>query len=61
MDAPGTNIEPPDYEPLDSPLRQKERRYHTPEDLWEGWSDDVRRCNDGGGGSQRDESNCARL
>ena len=37
----GSNIEPPDYEPLDSPSRQHPR-YATPLDLWEGWSEEVR-------------------
>ena len=42
------NIEPPDFEPVDSPLR-KQKRYLTPEDLWVWWSEEVR-ANAGGGG-----------
>lgn len=43
VDEPGSNIEPPDYEPLDSPARKEQQRYHTPENLWsEAWSDEVK-------------------
>lgn len=40
--GPPSNIEPPDFEPLDSPLRQEELRYETPSDLWKMWSDKTR-------------------
>jgi hypothetical protein len=35
--GPPDNIEPPDFESLDSPLR-KQLRYETPADLWKMWS-----------------------
>jgi hypothetical protein len=33
-----TAIQPPDFEPLDSPRRSEELRYETPRDLWKMWS-----------------------
>ena len=52
VDEPGTNIEPPDYEPLDSPVRKEQQRYHTPENLWEVWSDEVKAAGGGTGGAR---------
>ena len=40
--GPPNNVEPPDFEPLDSPLRKEQLRYETPEDLWKMWSDECR-------------------
>ena len=36
--GPPNNIEPPDFEPLDSELRRTQLRYETPADLWKMWS-----------------------
>ena len=40
--GPPNNVEPPDFEPLDSPLRKEQIRYETPTDLWKMWSAETR-------------------
>jgi hypothetical protein len=37
-------VEPPNFEPLDSVLRQQEPRYYTPTDLWEKWSEETQQA-----------------
>jgi hypothetical protein len=46
MMPPGMDgrVEPPNFEPLDSVLRQHEPRYYTPANLWEKWSEETQQA-----------------
>jgi hypothetical protein len=53
MCGPGEDgrVEPPNFEPLDSRLRQEEPRYYTPQNLWEKWSEETQQATYSHGGS----------